>query len=414
MTAEWAGEGVSPSIDSPYWRAYRDDPEDVAALSQGHVVRVPTRLASGEEGRVMRSEGIVTTVSVPILVAGSLWGYLGLDDCKEERPWETVETEALRAAAGILGAAVERSRSRAELDASERILAAVARGAHQVVGAPSWREAIDSLLMLLGEGAGASRAYLFECRVTSEDVRSTLMREWVAEGISSSLVDEFWTDAPEPEADTARFLAGEPVQFLRHETDDYTRAGMEAEGTLSVISVPIFVNRALAGYIGFDDCSSERVWTPAELESLRIGAELVGSAWQRARSEEVLRSREPILTAPAGSAERLLHARAVTDAIGPLLADLGLAAGASRAYVFRTSETDGGEVVASHAYEWVREGMTPTLTHEGWQRVPLASQHASTLRARCHADPTSSAPIRSASSSAGVQTRSQEQSSKPM
>jgi GAF domain-containing protein len=117
MTAEWAGEGVSPSIDSPYWRAYRDDPEDVAALSQGHVVRVPTRLASGEERRVMRSEGIVTTVSVPILVAGSLWGYLGLDDCKEERPWETVETEALRAAAGILGAAVERSRSRAELDA---------------------------------------------------------------------------------------------------------------------------------------------------------------------------------------------------------------------------------------------------------------------------------------------------------
>lgn len=50
----------------------------------------------------------------------------------------------------------------------------------------------------------------------------------------------------------------------------------------SVLSVPIFAEGRWLGMIGFDDCRSERDWSPAEIDTLKTVAELVGAAVARA------------------------------------------------------------------------------------------------------------------------------------
>lgn len=57
---------------------------------------------------------IKTLLDVPIFVDGQWWGIIGFDDCVKDQAWSQVEVNALRTAADILGAAIQRQRSDAE------------------------------------------------------------------------------------------------------------------------------------------------------------------------------------------------------------------------------------------------------------------------------------------------------------
>jgi len=52
---------------------------------------------------------------MPIFVGEAWWGFLGFDECWMRRDWSVGETEALKAAANTLGAAIGRQRAVAEL-----------------------------------------------------------------------------------------------------------------------------------------------------------------------------------------------------------------------------------------------------------------------------------------------------------
>ena len=59
---------------------------------------------------------------VPIRARGGVWGLIGFNDCVTERSWDVAEIEALRAAAGALGAVIEREASIEALRASDERL----------------------------------------------------------------------------------------------------------------------------------------------------------------------------------------------------------------------------------------------------------------------------------------------------
>ena len=69
--------------------------------------------------RVFTSRGLKTLLDVPIQVNGKWWGVMGFDDFANEMPWSQAEVDALVAAAGFLGTAIERQKSDEGLRASE-------------------------------------------------------------------------------------------------------------------------------------------------------------------------------------------------------------------------------------------------------------------------------------------------------
>jgi len=52
--------------------------------------------------------GLKATLDVPIIVGGNFWGLIGFDDVKKDRTWSEAEVDSLKAAAGILSAAIQR------------------------------------------------------------------------------------------------------------------------------------------------------------------------------------------------------------------------------------------------------------------------------------------------------------------
>ena len=59
---------------------------------------------------------------VPIFVDGEWWGFIGFDQCEEERDWQPAEIDALSLVANTLGAAIgrERARTLSETEAGTR------------------------------------------------------------------------------------------------------------------------------------------------------------------------------------------------------------------------------------------------------------------------------------------------------
>jgi signal transduction histidine kinase len=370
MRREWVAEGISPTLGLPLWQEYREQAWHADRLRAG----VPSVFRTADDGpqakAAYESEGTIAYVSVPIRARGRLWGYLGFDDCVRERPWSPLELEALRAAAGTIGAAMEREQSDARLNARERILEAVTVAAELLLRAPSWRDVMDEVLALLGRGGDASRCWLFETYEVDGAVHSRLSYDWSAPGIPKS-VAELWSDRIEPPHTVAAFRRGETVQYLREELHPMAAARLEAEATLSIICVPVLVEGQLAAYIGYDDCVAPRRWSPAEEEALRAAASVLGSAMQTARGVETVRRRERMLGAVAAAAQRSLAALTAEEAVAGVLAEIGASVDASRVFVSQVERSKGGSVAVSRNVQWAAPGFS-VADASIWEGLPVA------------------------------------------
>jgi two-component system cell cycle sensor histidine kinase/response regulator CckA len=111
---QWLSDHVSSGIadeeaqDRPYnarglgrWRE---------ELSRGHLIGGSVAELPTPERELLEGYEIRSVLIVPIFVADEWWGALGFDDVRGVREWNS-ERELLRAAASMLGAAVQRRRS---------------------------------------------------------------------------------------------------------------------------------------------------------------------------------------------------------------------------------------------------------------------------------------------------------------
>ena len=126
---EWVAPGISAQIDNPVLKGM---PYEAAGfgrwkqtLGRGDLVHGHVRDLPESEQPELRAEEILSIALVPIFVEGRWWGFIGFDECVEEREWSPAEVGALGAAAGTLGAAIRRRRTEDQLRGSEERYRAV-------------------------------------------------------------------------------------------------------------------------------------------------------------------------------------------------------------------------------------------------------------------------------------------------
>jgi len=112
---EWAAAAVSAEIDN---EAIRDTDYESAgfgrwrtALERGEALYGPVDSFPPSERAILEAQAIRSLAVVPILDGARWWGFIGFDDCEGGRDWEDAEVAALQAAAGVIGAALQRRES---------------------------------------------------------------------------------------------------------------------------------------------------------------------------------------------------------------------------------------------------------------------------------------------------------------
>ena len=122
QVAEWSAPGISPQIDNPNLNRvpYVPDFERwLHALSGGAGLQGDVRDFPGPERAWLEPQDIDSLAVVPMFAGSDWWGFLGFDECFRLRRWTPAEIGALTAAAGIVGAAIQRGRSETVLREAE-------------------------------------------------------------------------------------------------------------------------------------------------------------------------------------------------------------------------------------------------------------------------------------------------------
>ena len=183
----------------------------------------------------------------------------------------------------------------AELARRDAMLGAIGFAAAQIVTTGDWQGGIQNILDRLGQAADVSRAVLFELHDGPDGKLAESCRfDWAAPGYAKLSTDARYLDLSLVHEDgtldawTIARQKGDIVQARLSELSGDYRRVFEEQGVLSFISVPIVLQTGTWGFLGFDECRTERIWTPVEIDVLIAAAALIAGAMERARAEEAL------------------------------------------------------------------------------------------------------------------------------
>ena len=143
---------------------------------------------------------------------------------------------------------------------------------------------------IMAEAAEADRVYVWKSRLINGDIYCSQIYEWSEhtepQQEKMSKVMLFNDVAPGWGDQLSR---GECYRGIVRYMNDKQKAILSPQGILSVLMVPIFLKDTFWGFIGFDDCHREQVFSENEERILRSASELIAEALVRNDMEENLR-----------------------------------------------------------------------------------------------------------------------------
>jgi PAS domain S-box-containing protein len=120
---EWVGPGIESKIEV---RFLLNAPYAASGLGRWPEVFLAGGIIHGhvgdlaeQERPLMESNDVKSIAVVPVFAGEEWWGNLGLAACNEPRAWSATEVDALRAAAGLVGAAINQERAEVALRETE-------------------------------------------------------------------------------------------------------------------------------------------------------------------------------------------------------------------------------------------------------------------------------------------------------
>ena len=191
----------------------------------------------------------------------------------------------------------EQKQAEKTLAQQQQILIAVAEISNNFLGTNNWKEEVEHALALIGESASISRAYLFESFNDSEG--RLLFRqeyEWCTRGVTKQITNSELQSLDFNKIGFSSFykqLLDNDIVICRK--SDFSEAQYNHLGPqdiLSMLLVPLFIDDAFWGFIGFDDCFNERIWNEVEIAALKLCAGVISGALQREQSCRALREGE--------------------------------------------------------------------------------------------------------------------------
>jgi PAS domain S-box-containing protein len=293
---EWTAVDISPQIDNPELQEFSFSArgfqrwEDL--LRRGESIYGNVHAFPESERNLLQSHSIESIVVVPIFAGQTWWGHIGFDQCGSERLWSAAEMDALRAAAGILGASIQREQAEATLRESERryrdLFAAARRQAQelslldQVRGALARELDLPNLFRIVVEAIRETFGY--------SQVSLYLLRDGVLYLQHQVGYNQVITEIPIVQGVIGRVVrSGMPLLIKDVQSDPAFLGAIS--GIVSEIAVPLFDQGQVVGVLNVESRDPDVLGEP-DLQLLLTVSANVNIVIERARLYTAVRESE--------------------------------------------------------------------------------------------------------------------------
>ncbi|MDR0320496.1 MAG: response regulator [Treponema sp.] len=291
MRFEWqndTGQRANP-VKNKVVFPYTDIPVWEEKFLRGDCVNGSLSDMSIEEQERLKPHGMKSVFAFPVYLQSTFWGWVSFDDCRYERTLNNEELDILRSVSLMIVSAINRNeqeiRNREEHNYRDKLLNTVNDAATVLLQAEvdDFESALRRCMRMMGEVVKADRVYIWRNHTVDGKLRCTQLYEW-SEGAEPQQDTKYTTDiiyedhVPGWEE---KLLSGQCINGLIREMDEKIQEQLAPQGILSILIVPVFLRDRFWGFVGFDDCHSEHLFSENEESILRSGSLLIAHAMLR-------------------------------------------------------------------------------------------------------------------------------------
>ena len=172
-----------------------------------------------------------------------------------------------------------------ELEYNDNLLRAVNHATALLIQAEkdNFETALWDSMGLMAGAVDADRMYIWKNHTVDGRLHCTQLYEW-SESAEPQQGNEYTVDIPYDDNIPGweeKFTNGLCVNGVVRDLSPEEQAQLGPQGIISILVVPIYLHEELWGFVGFDDCRNERLFTENEISILRSGSLLIANALLR-------------------------------------------------------------------------------------------------------------------------------------
>lgn len=187
----------------------------------------------------------------------------------------------------------ERLQAEAEILNKDHLLSAIAVGTNLLLTEQSLDYAIDQTLEIMGSVTGADSICIFENRDNEDGEQfAALIYKWLKDDSvchNNSSNSQRWPYHPDMSRWHQMLSSGHPISGSVRDFPASERAMLESKKIISLLAIPVLVENRFWGFISFNDCHSERLWTGINASILQAFSASLGGAIIREQAKNELK-----------------------------------------------------------------------------------------------------------------------------
>ncbi len=318
---------------------------------------------------------IKSWVDTPVFSEGKLIGILSFETITKYKVWDNEDCSFAKSVSDLIGLQIEtqkRVQAEEKLLYKGELLSAITAITTKFLTSNSIEETFDETLKIIGKVAKADRAYYFENNHEAKTVSQKY--EWTNEKASAEIDN--------PELQNLPHKSFQEFVEILYQNKEYNiivntlekstyKKTLEDQNILSILIIPIFVKNKLHSFIGFDDCTDERIWSEEEISILKNLANNISTFLDKNINESIIFENENKLNYKSDLLNTIttitnrFSSDSKIDAIFSLsLKEIGTVTNVDKIYYF---ENNAIEKTVSLKYEWVSENSTSQIDNPIYQ-----------------------------------------------
>ena len=217
---------------------------------------------------------MLSVVCVPLFRDNEFIGFFSVDDCRGERTFEEDEINVFSSTGLMFASVFDRMKHDADSKKRGSLLQAVNQASGLLLDSniESFDRTLYMAMGLVAEAVSVDRMFVFKNHLFEDELCCTQIHEWSGgakpQQGSNMVINKRYSELMRPST-FDKISKGECVNCIVRNVPLKLQKQLVEQNIISILLVPIFIASEFWGFIGFDDCHSERIFTTEEEAILR-------------------------------------------------------------------------------------------------------------------------------------------------